>query len=353
MRCSYMNLAAKCRARYKLNTKYGYGSEAATEGTAFHKLVRYKILNEPIPFTEVQIKYGLTNDQLQSLRSAIYNVDINIPESANLFLETKLKAKELNLEGSPDLFFIQNTKCALVDWKYGFNEVEAPETNLQLICYAYLILERYQKVQEITMIIASIRLKQMHSCKFTREQVLSYKPALESIITEAESKKPEYTIGAHCRNCYANLHCPAFSKQVVSFSNILNDTKSLSVKDNLTKLLPFAKALNIVTRRIEDLAKTFVDTNGELKLDDGSKYIKTLSYTKKINAKKAYPILEQFFKDEREDIIKLSIKDIVDFARTKERGLAKKILAELEEVGAIEQKSLIRYEIIKNEGKKS
>lgn len=354
MRASRLPLAAKCRKSATLTT---YGSEPATLGTAFHEMARDKVLGVQTDFESIKSRYGISKQDLDGLLAALYNIQINIPKDAIVFSDDEhLESKELDTTGTPDLVIIKERFGTVIDWKSGWNDVEDPEINLQLIDYAIMVAEKYPEVETFDLILVLPRQNTIKAVRLSREDLLKRAEDIKTIVQECKDPESEYTVGSHCQNCFGCMTCPAFAGEVERFAGLAVhkdlDVFAGNVRESLSLLLPFAKAFNIVAGKIEAVAKAYVDTNGSLDLG-GAHYIKVLETRDKIDPEKAMPILELFFEGDVHDLLSISKTALKNKAQAKGRGEYKKIYDQLVDKKAIEKKPQIVYRIkkgaIKNE----
>jgi len=350
MRPSSMSLAASCPGSAKLN---GYGSEQATQGSAFHELARAKILNEILDYDLAQKKYNLTDDAINDIRIGINNLDIKIPEGAIIHAEEFIQSPSMNLSGTPDFWLdmrpLGEPMAILIDWKNGRAEVSRPENNYQLLSYAVMLFENQSDIETINVIIMHTRLNQVSETTIDRARAMQLRDIIAGIIDRAENPEAEFVKGPWCGQCFNCLTCPAFAAQYIELANNiwpLPDTES-KLHDVLRLMLPIAKRAATVAKGLEDVAKAWVDRNGSLDLGDGVRFCKVASTRKKLDTTRALPILREYFADEADSLIKLSSSAIYDLARAKGKGLNKEINMRLEQAGAFTSEDKIEYKIIK------
>jgi len=353
MRASALPIISKCRGSHKL-TK-GHGSVISRLGTAFHEAARAQVLHEPMDMEGLTIRYGLTEDEVRGLRAGLYNLIINIPEGATVLADnTHLAGLNGKLTGTPDLAVYHKKIALIVDWKSGWGDVEPPETNNQMISYAIMFLEELEKgkheVDTFNLMIVQPKLGQVKSITMTPEKIRALAKDIEQIIDEAEKEgEPEFTTGPWCAACFKSMNCPAFAGQVQALAKFLVPGSELEAKTAVAAMLPFAKACAFMAKKIEDLAKGYVDKYGELDLGGGHKYIKAIDQRKEVEVKKTLSILNEYFAEE--DIfarcLSISLTKIMTLAKETKRGLTTVISNRLTQEGAITQKSITSYRIIK------
>lgn len=363
MRASAMPLASKCRGSYRLQERRGeqpQGNQFARIGNAFHELAKAKVLNGQIDINVVQAKYGLSAEEIEELRRLIGTIDIVIPPTSSAYAEEGLLSEGLDLKGTPDLFVIDEsgTKATLIDWKSGWMDVEPPETNFQIIAYAWMILEHFPKLEVIQTMIVQPRWRTLKEFTFTAQFLRDLKPDLTRIIEEADAENAPLTTGPWCQSCFAAMRCPAFAGEIVKISGlVLPDEISMQAKDVqidavLKKALPFVKAFERVAKRVEEVAKAYVDFFGPLDLGSGMFFRKTEEDREKIDAAKALPILRAKFPETIDGALTISKSAIEKLAKkTGERGLYGKILKDLESAQAISSQKITKYVFTKESEK--
>ena len=388
MRCSALPLATKCRGSYKLTE--GYGSEQSRLGQAFHEAARAKVLGLAIDKDSLRARFGLTDEEMKSIDYGIYNITIRIPAGAMVLADNKelrvylglsepekkgleelLKIRELSsmeneelqlllkkameLTGTPDLGIYHNQIVTVADWKSGWGDVEDPETNNQIIGYGILIVEAIKKAEQlepkrIDLMIIQPKLNQVKAYSFTPEQLRQRAEDIKQIIKEAEEGENDFTTGPWCSSCFKNMGCPAFAGQVRALAAmivepVLVGEQGLEVV--LSRMLPFIKACNTVGKKVEALAKAFVDRNGPLDLGGGQMYIRKIEDKQEVKPREAFEILRGFFGEDTWSIYSVSMKAMIDLAVKTKRGLSTIIKNSLIESGAIEKKTAIIYRIVK------
>lgn len=128
-------------------------SEAANEGTRLHDMMYRHML------TGAELTDPLAIWAKEAIEPLIDGVE-------QLYLETKVYVNELRgISGTADLFFVQDRRLTIVDYKFGQYAVSAEE-NAQLMAYAYgaikkVILDGYKMPKEVRMIIVQPKLERL------------------------------------------------------------------------------------------------------------------------------------------------------------------------------------------------
>ena len=357
MRCSALPLATKCRGSYKLTQ--GYGSEQSRLGTAFHEAARAKVLGTKIDADSLRARYGLTDDEMRSIDYGIYNITIQIPEGAMVLADDKkMSGLGGKLNGTPDFGIYHKEIVTVVDWKSGWGDVEDPETNNQVIGYGILMVEELEKVgklvNKIHLIIVMPRLNQVKAVVIDRDKLMARAKDIEQIIDESEVSAEEFTTGPWCQSCFKSMNCPAFAGQVKTLATFIEPqdlTDPQAIEKALRTLLPFAKCVGTVSKKIENLAKVWVDKNGPLDLGAGQTYAKVVENKQAVNSKKAFETLKEFFDEDRIwEVVSASMTKITALAVATKRGLSTVVKNRLKEVGAVTDEIRVSYRIIKGKG---
>jgi hypothetical protein len=355
MRCSSLPLSSKCPGSYHLTGDHG--SSIGRAGNAFHEAARAKVLEQPIDYESIRTRYGLTEEELTSIRYGIYNIQIAIPEGATVLADNEqLIGLDGKLTGTPDLGIFSLETLTVVDWKSGWSDVEDPETNAQLIGYAILMVEYLLKKgiaipKRIVFLIVQPRINQVKAYECTREELEARRQDILDIIQKAENGKDKLVVGPHCNGCFKCMECPAFAGQVKSLANFFQEEAGqpdVVVEEALRRLLPFAKAVGIVSAKITNLAKAWVDANGPLELGGGQLYAKVIGTKNQINARKAFVTLQEYFSEDQVwKLLSISNDAITELARKTKRGLSTVVSNRLVEAGATTQETTVSYRILK------
>lgn len=360
MRCSALPLASKCRGSYNLTKSHG--SIHSRLGTAFHALARAKVLKLANPMDSVRVTYGLTDEEVKDMEYCLYNITINIPPDALVIADdTKLEGFEGKLTGTPDLVVFQPKEGVLTlpDWKSGYGDVEPPDTNNQLIGYAIMTIEELERrgytVNRVNLFIIQPRLNVIKPATFTRDQLMALAPDIRKIIEESEKPDAEFTTGPWCNSCFKCFNCPAFAGEIRTLMTMYTgkgEIKGDNIQQVIAYALPFGKACGTIKTKIENLAKAWVDQNGDLELGGGQKYSRIIGTKKVLDARKTFKELNDWFtEDERWSILSASAAKVGELCKEKKRGLSTIVTQALIDRGAITEELSIRY-MMKKEGEK-
>ncbi len=359
MRASSLELAAKCPGSWLLGGEASDESRVSIQparlGHAFHEIMASKITDILLSLDSVKTKYGLSEEEIEDLLRHSKKINITIPVGAKVYVEEKMDLPGMDLRGSPDFYFVTEDElvAVLTDWKSGWMDVSPPESNYQIIAYALMVIAKHPKVEKVEAMIVQPRLNDIKAFVFTRDFLEAMLSDIRIIIENAQKSAADLVLGSHCHGCFKAMKCHAFSGQVVKISKmvlpeiVFGEDKN-SIQAVLKEVLPFAKAFERIIKRIDTLAKAYVDLHGTLELGGGMEYIKTLEARESINMQMALPLLRANFPN-IDASLKISKTELEDLSKKVGRGFYGKLIKELESHGAIQEKPVTKY-VIKKKG---
>ena len=187
-------------------------SPYAAEGTMLHSYIEQYIDSNTMPDVRTDYKVLLERcmDYLTSIR------DSNSAIFTEMYM---ISAVETDVAGTADVVMINPTTSAahIVDWKFGGGVHVAVLDNPQFLAYAWLLLEKFPSINQVTVHVAQPRLDNFDYQTMTREYVDNwYKSVLSPALRTAERidnpvLRPSLDA---CRWCRANAVCPARHAQV-------------------------------------------------------------------------------------------------------------------------------------------
>lgn len=187
-------------------------SPYAAEGTMLHSYMEQYIDSNTMPDVRTDYKVLLERcmDYLTSIR------DNNSAIFTEMYM---ISAVETDVAGTADVVLINPTTSAahIVDWKFGGGVHVAVLDNPQFLAYAWLLLEKFPSINQVTVHVAQPRLDNFDYQTMTREYVDNwYKSVLSPALRTAERidnpvLRPSLDA---CRWCRANAVCPARHAQV-------------------------------------------------------------------------------------------------------------------------------------------
>jgi hypothetical protein len=187
-------------------------SPYAAEGTMLHSYMEQYIDSNTMPDVRTDYKVLLERcmDYLTSIR------DNNSAIFTEMYM---ISAVETDVAGTADVVLINPTTSAahIIDWKFGGGVHVAVLDNPQFLAYAWLLLEKFPSINQVTVHVAQPRLDNFDYQTVTREYVDNwYKSVLSPALRTAERidnpvLRPSLDA---CRWCRANAVCPARHAQV-------------------------------------------------------------------------------------------------------------------------------------------
>lgn len=187
-------------------------SPYAAEGTMLHSYMEQYIDSNTMPDVRTDYKVLLERcmDYLTSIRD----------NNSAIFTEMYMtSAVETDVAGTADVVLINPTTSAahIIDWKFGGGVHVAVLDNPQFLAYAWLLLEKFPSINQMTVHVAQPRLDNFDYQTVTREYIDNwYKSVLSPALRTAERidnpvLRPSLDA---CRWCRANAVCPARHAQV-------------------------------------------------------------------------------------------------------------------------------------------
>lgn len=187
-------------------------SPYAAEGTMLHSYMEQYIDSNTMPKVRTDYKVLLERcmDYLTSIR------DNNSAIFTEMYM---ISAVETDVAGTADVVLINPTTSAahIVDWKFGGGVHVAVLDNPQFLAYAWLLLEKFPSINQVTVHVAQPRLDNFDYQTVTREYIDNwYKSVLSPALRTAErTDNPVLRPSLEaCRWCRANAVCPARRAQV-------------------------------------------------------------------------------------------------------------------------------------------
>lgn len=187
-------------------------SPYAAEGTMLHSYMEQYIDSNTMPDVRTDYKVLLERcmDYLTSIR------DSNSAIFTEMYM---ISAVETDVAGTADVVMINPTaqEAHIVDWKFGGGVHVAVLDNPQFLAYAWLLLEKFPSINQVTVHVAQPRLDNFDYQTVTREYVDNwYKSVLSPALRTAERIDNPVLMPSldACRWCRANAVCPARRAQV-------------------------------------------------------------------------------------------------------------------------------------------
>lgn len=178
------------------------------------------------------------------------------------FVETHVSAIYDNktlYSGTPDVVILDKDKAIVIDWKFGYLEVDEPKNNLQLAAYSAAVMQYCNKEMCDTYIYQPRISNTAKKYTFTNsESIIKY---IRKIIDRCEEPNPACIPGEkQCRFCKLkdNMACPALKNELQTIDKTinlpeLNDTDLVSLYERGKVVDKFIKAINDeIKLRIEE-----------------------------------------------------------------------------------------------------
>lgn len=164
----------------------------------------------------------------------------------HLLMSTALPGEEYNIltYGYADCIGIGNDRGIIIEWKFGYKPVAEPEDNIQMACYACMLMQEFPFVKSVDVYKCQPRVSKECS-KYTFTDFLSIRDYIINIIENCEKLKDTRTPGSHCVYCRANLEC----------REALNTLNTALITVDRDKTLPVSeKQLYDVYKRIKEVS---------------------------------------------------------------------------------------------------
>lgn len=156
-----------------------------------------------------------------------------LPEPVEVWTEQRVDVIEVkNDEGIYDTIFgtfdrlHQNdsefTSGELIDFKFGWHEVEDAETNLQGQCYVLGVFTRYPTLQTLRVHFVMPRIGKISRHTYTRDDLDRIRLRILRVYAQAmlpPSQKSYNPSFKNCQYCGQKAHCPAMFKKIASVAS--------------------------------------------------------------------------------------------------------------------------------------
>ena len=118
--------------------------------------------------------------------------------------------------GTADLTCVKGTHLDLLDWKFGRNAVDPANINIQGGAYAVGAIDRYPKVQTVTVHFILPRRDEISTHTYTREELEEVRFRIRLIIEKARQPDPDLNPNTDsCRYCGRRVDCPALAEKML------------------------------------------------------------------------------------------------------------------------------------------
>lgn len=182
-------------------------SDICKEGTMIHDALARGVC--PAFFTDIQRDMF---EYCMQFKADMFGAD----DWRNMFIEKKLRLFDddysVIIDGTSDLIVIGNDDIiSIIDWKFGFKEVDDVIDNLQLACYAAMAMQTYNKSSCICHVVQP-RVKKKEPFQFSK--LINIIETIKKVINECEESTlenvryaKEQDMDEACVYCKARFTC--------------------------------------------------------------------------------------------------------------------------------------------------
>jgi hypothetical protein len=252
--------------------------------------------------------------------------------------------------GTLDHLAVGGDTAVAVDYKFGYHGIDPLPENLQGVCYALGIFEKFPAVEKLHFHFYLPRRGERTSHTFTRGDVDNMRMRISTVIARSEAEDTEYNpMPRACQYCAAKAACPALSSKALVLANKYASTQcdlDIDALENvhsseITNPMQMAKALEIASV-IEDWAKSVKHHARSLAIEQGVeipgyRIVETRGRASVGNAQEIFNVLsDRIDPDEYIEACKVDVSKLQKIlAKKAERGtkglVQEKLLEELED----------------------
>lgn len=253
----------KCPRFEKREQKEGEAHPVAVEGTMLHAKV------------ELRDVTNLDSNQTTMVENAIAYMDKHTCDADSVEQEIVLdicKKEDGSFVsfGTTDLVahYFEKKHAVSIDWKFGWNDVAHPESNLQVWCYVVGLFEKYDYIETIDAHIYMARYNENKVHSFSRKDDLDRMKLRILTVVERVEKKADHTPSTEaCLYCAAKGTCPAVAGHALSLveEKPFDITKMVSEITDPTQMGKVLKAVELLDpwcKEVKEKAKEMI-LNGE------------------------------------------------------------------------------------------
>lgn len=198
-------------------------SEDAARGTRIHGWLAAMITETPYAGPE------LAEDELETASQCLKQfTDIKsqyMPGSTRIVSEERYWLRDLDGEpifsGKMDVVVLDHQHVLIVDFKTGWEAVQAVERNLQMRSYALLAWAEWKNVQEITVAIIQPHAQKPTLCRYNREHIPFIENEILKVISLIQQPNQTRIAGDHCKYCPAKTICEAYQSSLRAITPIV------------------------------------------------------------------------------------------------------------------------------------
>jgi hypothetical protein len=358
IRASSLPMAFACPASIRGELRLDQTSDAASEGTAAHKIMEQISGRDLSSLDDIDVVgiADLHRIDAEALRMHAVNGIWMWKRIRPAFVigtrgEAELSATiaGINVTGHVDLMASDDEIANLADWKFGRLDRDYYH---QLAGYMALALKAHPNFKRVTASICWMRDREIEPYSMDREQAEAWEAHLEAEIVRWDGRT--FRPGAHCAHCPRFHDCPAVLAEVKALVAMFGDVDAIDKADGALSTMPGSEIMALYRRTkmvakfcesLQDLVKVKADRDGPIAGGDGYelRYVAS-DGARVVDPLKAWPVLqEKFSDDEIGAFTKVSISAAEKLMRAKappRKGaeFVRRFAAELEAVGAVSKK---------------
>ena len=168
----------------------------------------------------------LNQEQWEYVHNALSYV-ASLPRLGDPHKEVRIDLRQLGMEGmdfgTADLLQFETvTRIHLVDYKFGWGDIDPVEENHQFIIYALGVLQNYVGVQEVVVHMVQPKQNIVDTCEYTRgqfEELLKIEQDAHKKVLQFEAIKDVSLLNAeplNCERCNRQAQCPLWHNEVLA-----------------------------------------------------------------------------------------------------------------------------------------
>ena len=118
--------------------------------------------------------------------------------------------------GTVDRVIIRDTHVDIVDFKFGFGEIDDADINIQGQAYLLGVMDRFPQIQTATVHFLAPRRDEVLKHSYKREDMETIRTRINLLVNRAESDDKVLTPNTEaCKYCKHKLSCPALSEKML------------------------------------------------------------------------------------------------------------------------------------------
>jgi CRISPR/Cas system-associated exonuclease Cas4 (RecB family) len=274
-------MARLCPLAPELAEKYPESSAAAMSGRLIHAEIAAAITAGKLTGTES--------------KEAAAAFDWAMSIVGDKIVETEVRPGWTQ-HGTPDMAVHNGNNIILVDWKTG-NEVEHPDTNLQLLVYGVAVAQK-AGADTFTPVIVYLRGGEARPVSGVPVHASEW----HKIIAEVQAlnaERPEARPGVHCGGCYEKHYCASWQARTqVAMLAVGGPGEAALTSDTAQLLLQRLDMAKKWSEAAREVLEAFVEEHGPV-VADGKQWSWSMS-----NGRRSGPSADECEKLGRPELIK-------------------------------------------------